>query len=385
MRYYLASKTALLSNNFERRLEYLHTGCGRGLNDPLIWYELYQAERNVKDASIRADGDTTLTTLYNMIPNNFYVLLEFMSLQARHKDAAIVTTLERARALLLPFLADVAGESPIPPAKALADATAAAKKGDWSTVANNVQAISKFAALQPAVRNDKSRIDRDLTWLVKTDFSDKFYREHPFDRVLSKAASSVHFVDAELKPPLGALSDVREARSVDLDGDGHLGLAVLRKSSLEVYGPAGSPENWTRLAETALPADGFVHVLAADLAGNFAATQADFVVYGPAGVRVIENRVEGAEKKRKLRVVESGDLSETTKGAVSVVTVDLDHDGALDLVVAQNDRRSERARCRSSFHLAESGPFSICRRDVAIGPGAGAEEGRYAGGCRLEP
>ena len=335
VRYYLASKTALLSDNFERRLEYLHTGALHGLNDPSIWYELYQVERTVKDESIRADADTTLTTLYNMIPNNFYVLLEFMSLQARHKDAAIVTTLERARALLLPFLSDVAAESPIPPAKALADATAAAKKGDWSTVARNVDAFSKFASLQPAVWNDKSRIDRDLTWFVKTDFSDKFYRQHPFDRVLSKAATSVHFVDAELKPPLGGLTDVRKARSVDLDGDGHLGLAVLRKSSLEVYGPAGAPENWAKVAETPLPADGFVHLLTAKLAADAATTESDFVVYGPAGVRVIENRVEGAEKKRTLRSVESADLSEKTKGAVSVVTVDLDHDGALDLVVAR--------------------------------------------------
>ncbi len=61
----------------------------------------------------------------------------------------------------------------------------------------------------------------------------------------------------------------------------------------------------------------------------------DFLLFGPAGVLVVENRLEAGGKTRTLRTVETSALSEKTKGAESVVTVDLDHDGALDLVVAR--------------------------------------------------
>ena len=100
-------------------------------------------------------------------------------------------------------------------------------------------------------------------------------------------------------------------------------------------GGQASAENWTKLAATPLPADGFEHLLAADLDRDAAVPRTDFLLFGPAGVLVVENRLEAGGKTRTLRTVESPALSEKTKGAESVVTVDLDHDGALDLVVAR--------------------------------------------------
>ena len=136
------------------------------------------AERDIRDESVRADGENALKTLYELVPDNLYVLLEWMGVQARRKDATIVRTLDRARERLLPFLADVPVESPIAPARAIADASSAAKKGDWSAVLRNVTAVAQVGSVQPAVRNDKGRVDRGL----RVADQDRLFRQ-----VLSRA------------------------------------------------------------------------------------------------------------------------------------------------------------------------------------------------------
>ncbi len=270
MRYLVAAKVNVLSQNTPKLLEDLHNGAGRGQDYPPIWYALYEAERTSPDDAVRADGENALKTLYDMIPNNLFVLTEWLNVAARHKDPEIVEPLERARQRLIPFLADVPAATPVAPARALDDALAAAKKGDWTAVARNITAISVVAAVQPAVRNDKWRVDHGLQWLIKYDFSDKFYHDHPLDRVLPKKSEAVHFRDLTLKGPLGELTDVRDARFVDWNGDGRLELAVLRKASLEVYRRGGSAEEWTKVAAVPLPADGFEHVTAAALEADAA-------------------------------------------------------------------------------------------------------------------
>lgn len=333
VRYYLASRIEFLGQNFPKELEDLHTGAGRGQDSPLMWHTLYMAERNIADETIRADGENALKTLYELIPDNLYVLLEWMGVQARLKDETIVSTLDRARGRLLPFLGDVPASTPIAPAQAITEASSAAKKEDWAAVARNVTALSRVGALQPAVRNDKWRVDRGMQWLIKTDYSDKFYRERGFDRVLPKQSAPIHFREVPLKGPLADLNDVREARCVDCDLAGRPEIAVLRNSSVEIYGRTGTRDDWKKIAAARLPSSGFEHLIAADLDVPGAAPTPDLLVFGPAGVLVVENRVDAKAQTGSLRPIGSRTLMEKTKGAQSVLAIDLDHDGALDLVV----------------------------------------------------
>lgn len=332
VRYYLISKIAALGQNVQKQLQDLHTAAGRGFDSPLLWYELYRAQRESPDETMRADGESALKTLYDHIPNNLFVLLEWTNVLAKCKDPAIVEPLERAQTQLVPFLADVPAATPIAPDKAVAGALAAAKKGDWTAVASDLAAVSAVAALQPAYRNDKWRVDHGLQWLIKYDFSDNFYRERPVDRVLPKKSAPVHFRDLALKGALAGLTDVHDARLVDLDGDGRLEIVVLRKATLEAYRSGGAADEWTKLADVSLPSDGFEHITPAELDGD---ATPSLVLCGPAGVVVVENHRDTAKKAAQLKLVESRTLTETTKGAAAIAAVDLDHDGLLDLVVAK--------------------------------------------------
>jgi hypothetical protein len=336
VRFLLAARLAFLSQNIPKQIEYLRSSAARGEESSMLLQDLYRAERNATDDSYRKDGEDALKSLYEFIPDNTYVALEWLQLQARKKDATIVTTLERAHDHLLPFLSDVPADSSVAPDRSLSGASTAAKAGDWSAVERDLASLSKIASPQPAVRNDKARVDRGLLWLIKTDFSDKFYHDHPFDRVLPKTSIPVHFTDETLPGPLAELGDVRDARGVDFDRDGRLDIAVLRTSSLEVYGRSGPSAAWSKLAATPLPGDGFEHLLAANLERDATSPRTDFLAFGPAGVLVVEGRAGAGGKPPSLRTVESSGLLEKTKGAEAVVTVDLDQDGALDLVVARN-------------------------------------------------
>jgi hypothetical protein len=333
VRYYLASRIETLGQNVPKQLEDLHNGAGRGPDYPLIWHELYQAERDSPDEAVRADGENALKTLYDFLPNNSYVLLEWLNVAARRKNPEIVEPLERARWGLVPFLSDVPAATPLAPAQAIDEALAAATKGDWSVVTRNIATVSAVAAMQPAVRNDKWRVDHGLQWLIKSDFSDKFYQDRPVDRVLPKKATPVHFRDLALKGPLGGMTDVRDARLVDLDGDGRLDIAVLRKASLEAYRRGSSADDWAKLADVTLPEGGFERITPAEFDGD--ATRS-LILCGQAGVVVVESRLDPAVKALQLKLVETHPLTEKSKGAEAVLAVDLDHDGLLDLVVAKD-------------------------------------------------
>jgi FG-GAP-like repeat len=332
VRYYLASKIAGFAQNPAKQFQDLHLGAGRGPDYPLIWNELYLAERDFPDEAIRADGENALKTLYDFLPNNTYVLLEWLNIAARRKNPEIVEPLERAKQQLVPFLGDVPAATPVAPAQAIDLALAAAKKGDWNGVATNLKVVNAVAALQPAVRNDKWRVDHGLQWLIKYDFSDKFYQDRLPERVLPKKDAPVHFRDLALKGPLAGMTDIRDARLVDLDGDGRLEMAILRKASLEAYRRGSSVDEWTRLAEVPLPEGGFERVAPAELDGD---AKPSLILYGSAGVVVVESQRDPAGKTLQLKRVETSALTEKSKGAESVLAVDLDHDGLLDLVVAK--------------------------------------------------
>ena len=335
VRYLLSSRIEALSQNPDKQIENLHIAAGRGYDDPRIWYELFQVEHDSKIDAVREDADNAIRTLYKMIPENLEVFVEWLKLEARQKDISYAASLGRAQKWLQAFVTDIPKDPSLRPDRAAADALAAVKAKDWAKAARDVEIIVNAAAPQHAVKTDKRHIEGNLRWRIKTDFFEKFYADRGLERVLPKQSAGVHFRDVPLEGPVAGLTDVLAARFVDWDAEGHLAIAVLRKSSFEVYARSKPAGAWTRVAELSVPADAFEHFLTADLDQHAAAPAQDFVLYGPAGVRVVENRPESAGKTRSLRAIESPKLTDGVKDVESVATVDFDGDGDLDLVVAR--------------------------------------------------
>ena len=112
-----------------------------------------------------------------------------------------------------------------------------------------------------------------------------------------------------------------------------LEIAVLRRAFLGIYGRTKSADDWSKLAELPLPPDEFEHLLIAELDAHVSAGKTDLLLWGRGGVLPVEYGGDAKGKIRLLRAVEGPALSQGTKNVLGVAVVDLDHDGALDLVV----------------------------------------------------
>lgn len=331
----LAAKIAQLSHDYNRQVVELHAATGKSPSDPIIRHELYLAERAATDMAVRQDGENALRELGDLVPNNLYVLLESLSVLSRRHDAAVVPAFGRTRRLLLPFFPDDASTAL---ARAIDAGEAAAKTGDWTIVTGAVEIIVKTGSSLVSVQNDRRRVDRGIDWYLASDFSERFYEKFECDRALTRRPVTVRFREEALDGLPVALNDVRDAKLVDADSDGRLEVAVLRRASFEIYRRSERGPNWNVFASASFSPDGFEHFLAADLHGDAAAKAStvdpDFVLFGPAGVGILENRVASDGRSRSIRIALPGELGKKTRGARSVALMDFDGDAALDLLVA---------------------------------------------------
>ncbi len=321
-RHYLAAKLGQARGSSKVRLFEQHIAAGTALGDPVQWGELYQAQCAGTDSN-RAESEATLKYLKDLAPDNLYVQLEWLGLQARHKDPKIADTLNRLRALL-PILAEQGSDTATRFGRLLDETQTAAKAANWQAVEKNVATLAETAHALPEVDADRRRIERGVSWHVVSDFSHVYYQKHHIDRRLPTADAPVKFRELELAGPAAKVADARDARFVDFDAEERLEIAVLRGAALEIFA-RDRDDQWVSAASAPLPPGAYDHFLTIDH---------DFVLFGPAGVVIVENRAEPNGKTRTLLPVPAPSLADVTQGALSVLALDLDGDGLTDLVVA---------------------------------------------------
>jgi hypothetical protein len=345
MRHYLAAKLAQARGSAKLRAFEQHVAAGTGPGDPVQWCELYLAQLGTGADSDRAESEGTLKSLQSMVPDNLYVQLEWLAVQARWRDPKVADTLNRIKGLLLPLLTEQGGDAASRLSRLVDEALAAAKSAKWTTVDANVMALAQMAKGLPEMNADRRRLERDVSWYLVSDFSHAYYQKHHIDRRLPAAEKPVHFQEQELTGPLAAVTDAQEARFVDFDRGGRLDIAVLRSAALEIFSRDKS-DQWASVASVPLPRGAYNHFLVVDLGGHPPST--DFVVVGPAGLLVIESRSEPDQNTsaRTLHAVAAPPLADATKNALSAVALDLNDDGLPDLVVACQVPNSAAATLR---------------------------------------
>lgn len=349
IRHYLAGKLAQARGSSKQRNFEQHIAAGTAPGDPVQWAELYEAQSSSGNPSDRRESEGTLRTLKDLAPDNLYAQLEWLGVQSRLKDPQIVDTLSRLRNLLTPLLPEQKDGANSGEDRLLNEAQSAARAANWETVARTVATIVESTRRLPEVNADRRRIQRELTWFVVSDFSHAFYQKHRVDRRLPSSGRSVHFQEISLSGPAAQTVDASEARFVDFDLDGRLDVAVLRNAAFEILARDRN-DQWVNVASIPLPAGGYQHFLAIDLGGvrpadshspqdsgtsRLASSAAsDFVLFGRAGLLLLESQTEKDGQKRTLRQVEGSPLLGEAKDVLSVAARDLDEDGLTDLVVA---------------------------------------------------
>jgi len=350
IRHYLAGKLGQARHSANVRVFEQHIAAGTAPGDPVQWCELYQAQLSAGTPASLADSEGTLKMLKDLAPDNLYVQLAWLGLQARRDDAKIVRTLQNLRRQLDPILAEEGSDAATRLSRVMQETQAAAEAANWQTLASKAKDLVEMAQKVPEVGADRRHIERPLSWHIVSDFSHAYYQKHHIDRRLPSAGKPVQFQEIELSGPLAKVGDAREARFVDFDLDGRLDIAVLRSESFEIFARERSGR-WEKVASAPLPRGGYNHFLIVGLGGAHQASDgrpdvkpegglmspdaaADMVLFGPAGVLLLENRTTSGAQSRTLTAVDAPTLAQATKDAVSVAACDLNEDGLIDLVVS---------------------------------------------------
>ncbi|MHB0959654.1 MAG: FG-GAP-like repeat-containing protein [Pirellulaceae bacterium] len=326
-------------------------------DNAVFWFALSRAATKPGEAASSELTKTALGKAYAANPRNIYLLTEWLMMQAKVKDPALIETLAAAQAVVAPLTTAVKRPG-VDIGKFLADATAAVEAGEWRMAESRVRVIQNVVRPEEIAKSDMTRVDIHPLEFVLYDFSSQFASADKLPTPAWSTTTPVKLTSTDVGLP--ALTDVQDLWAVDANLNGLVDIIVLQPGKLSIWGPSKLGEPWSEIASLEVPA-GMHRILAADLdrdrrkapsapapAAEADAPDAQFdrvlsetaichdadpdiIVYGEAGVLVIRNDTEAEAGEPKLVVIANEGLQNLT-GVTAGLLVDVEHDADLDLV-----------------------------------------------------
>lgn len=305
-----------------------------------FWYEIAVVAEEQGNTAARTEA---LRKAYELVPDNLFLMKDWLPLLARNQDASILEAIPRYREGLKPFAETIRIHSRFDVLKFLADAETEAKAGNWPGVTGKVGGVSNVVKREPVAQADRLRLNRHSLEFAVLDFSPDTLATLDLTRPMEEP------IPVAFEPwPLTAsdLSGIRDVVALDWNLDGRSDLAVLSDHRLSILTPVDG--GWSELASLDLP-HAYAGILAADLdddvelpaagdpplpPGRCHQADADFVLYGPNGLLLVESAKADATSPRALRLPAPSAGWDALTGITAAVLVDFDHEGDLDVIAA---------------------------------------------------
>ena len=353
--------------------------------DAAAWYTRYLVLKLEDPQEQQAATSAALDKARKLDPASAWLLTEWLRSQATRLDRDLASLppseAERSAALaaLAPKLTALADElvAAQPTAQAFAhvirahahvdvlalldQAANAARAGEGATVVPRMRVVANV--LLPHAAPDRQPLRHHPLEFALDRFSPRFYEQAKVAEqadeppiAVTLAATPAWQLPADLAQDLGAVRDVALA---DFDLDGRIDLLVLGQDKVVIYGRAAEAQPWGVLASAA--ATGAKRLLATDLDSDFDETRqaverqpkpdekaalspalrngcptadVDLVLYGDAGVTLVENRADPSTGQRSLVPIAGDKLPPLATPVQALAVADLEADGDLDLVLA---------------------------------------------------
>nr|MBC8289494.1 VCBS repeat-containing protein [Planctomycetota bacterium] len=305
-----------------------------------LHYQLFDAVVQSHDKSLEDEGFTALQRAWELDNNNLQLVRDLLPRQAEREDPGIIQSLEATRRLVKPY-SDYVRKFAREDILGLVDrATAAAKEGNWIAARSASRGIGNVLVRAVGSMNDNETVKPHLLEFLEFHFSQKleenlesFRREFP-----SAIPVSFSLASDELAIEPGIMA----ATTGDLNLDSKPDIVAVRAGGVEVLHQGAAA--WETLMS--LDQAGLAGVCVVDLDRDAVKQEhcweadPDLIAFGPAGVFIVENKLDEASGVRTLVTREqTGGLTEL-KNVLAVLPVDFDHDGDLDLVVSTEDGMS---------------------------------------------
>lgn len=321
-------------------------------DNPIFWFEAFDAVRYADDPETQAKGSDFLARAYALAPGNLFVLVDRLVDQATRKDAEITKTLEQAKEILAPLAEGIRRRANSDVMQLISKAMDGVEKSQWPVVLTSVRGVMPLVRSEEISRSDFRRIAVNPLEYVLYDFSPPFYETNTPPEAARGPEVKVAFepISSDALPELD--ESVREVQFVDFDLDNRADLFVLGERTLRVYVKENNDSPWRMATSLEVPAE-TEHFLVADLdrdtipsAGTLSANSAatgtgncyeadgDLVTFGKGGIAVFRNQAAAEDRPRRFEPVEQSDGLEQIKDILCGTLIDFDHDGDLDLVVS---------------------------------------------------
>ncbi len=274
-------------------------------------------------------------------PGNLIVLEQIVRLQAESKDIAIVATLKNAISVLGPY-SELLAQQKIDLAAELPEFIAAVESEDsavWNKVKIRMIQVFNVVKQDFGYHTDMVQLQRHpLEYLIQEFPEDYFAGEA--DGIAQTPAIAVEFESSPAGDGLAGLTDVLDAIVCDFDLDRQLDLVVLQTGKLSVFQRDANSESWSITHQMDVDS-GLQHVLAVDFdrdattttPESYSVSDFDFLLYGQAGLQVVENVLPKEEEQRSLIVSEAAFAEAELSDVKTVSVTDIENDGDLDVVL----------------------------------------------------
>jgi tetratricopeptide (TPR) repeat protein len=350
----LDARLELTTSEHGKAIDALRRAAGLSPNDATIWYSIYDAGRYSRNDELIAEGNQALARVWELAPDNLYVMREWLTVQARAKDPNVRETLSQAKNLIAPFVDRIRTFGPVDLDELLDQATVAVEKEDWNTVIRNASITGNMLRPEVATQNDAKKVTPHILEFIVHDFSSDFYAANTLPLPEFAEAISVSFEPFET--PLQNLKNVKQVHVIDFDLDHLRNIVVVQNDQISVWSQTidGEP-TWTEILSLRMSAAGLpsnlIGICLFDLDRDAAVIEhttdghkllcadadLDILAYGKDGLVVLRNDLvkEGDHAGEPALIpVKQSAAFEAVKDVFTALPVDFDHDGDLDLVVS---------------------------------------------------
>ncbi|CAK9008611.1 TPR_REGION domain-containing protein [Durusdinium trenchii] len=316
-------------------------------HDPSTWYEFSLFARNLGDEAAVALGQEALARAHQLVPENLWVLAEYLLQSVTEQEPKFVETLSATSEQWNVIRASVRDKARVDVVDLLNEAGEAAAEGNWNVANARIRILTNVARPEDAVQSDRLRIERHPLELVATEVSGELAQAAEVNLNVSALKPFSFEVDPVRTPQVAGT--VRDVRLVDFNLDGRQELITLTEASLTVWDWDEDGSTWTELIEQPLEGE-WTAIAIADLDDDAVVpiqetvddptglphchrADVDVLLSGPSGLLVFENGLDDSGKRVLLR-------RETAFEDVEVADValcrfgDFDMDGDLDLLVS---------------------------------------------------
>lgn len=348
------ARLALRTDDHAKAISALETAAKLAPNDAAIQFGIFDAGRYSRDAKLTTLAEKGLAKAWDLAPNNLYVMREWLSVQARAKDPTVGETLKTARQRVAPFVERINKFSRVNLHELIDQGLAALPKEEWNAVTRSAIVVGNMLRPEVATQNDAKKVTPHLLEFIVHDFSEDFYANNTLPKPAFPEEIPVAFKPIET--PFQNQSGVKQVHIVDFDLDQDQDVVTVQNDQLTVWtSDANQPASWAKsltlkLSENDLPS-GLTGICLFDLDRDAAVIEhangsekmlcadadLDILAYGKEGLVVLRNDIiaEGENAgSRMLAPVEQNEEFAAVKDVLTVLPVDFDHDGDLDLIVS---------------------------------------------------